>query len=95
MGRKLRYLTLGDRETIERLHKGGAPAAVIADAVGVHQATIYRELPNGYTYTGPPDEEGRPTPTVDEYGRRVYDAETAQRTFERNIKRRGERARAV
>jgi len=31
---------------------------------------------------------------VDEYGRRVYSAEVAQRTFERNIKRRGERAAA-
>ena len=90
MGRKLRYLGPEDRALIERLHKGGAPAAVIADKVGVHPATIYRELPNGYT--GPPDEDGRPTPTVDEYGRRVYDAQVAQRTFERNIKRRGERS---
>lgn len=95
MGRKLRYLGPEDRALIERLHKGGAPAAVIAAAVGVHQATIYRELPNGYTYTGPPDEDGRPTPTVDEYGRRVYDAKVAQRIFERNIKRRGERAQAI
>ena len=95
MGRKLRYLTLEDRETIERLHKGGAPAAVIAATVKVHQATIYRELPNGYTYTGPPDKDGRPTPTVDEYGRRVYNAKVAQRTFEQNIKRRGKRARAI
>ncbi len=92
MGRKLRYLGPEDRAIIERLHNGGAPAAVIADKVGVHPATIYRELPNGYTeVTG---EDGSPTPAVDEYGRRVYDAEVAQRTFERNIKRRGERARA-
>ena len=53
---------------------------MIAATVKVHQATIYRELPNGYTYTGPPDEDGRPTLTVDEYGRRVYDAKVAQRT---------------
>ena len=95
MGRKLRYLPLKDREPIEGPHKGGAPAAVIAATVKVHQATIYRELPNGYTYTGPPDKDGRPTPTVDEYGRRVYNAKVAQRTFEQNIKRRGERARAI
>lgn len=62
MGRKLRYLTLEDRETIERLHKGGAPAAVIAATVKVHQATIYRELPNGYTYTGPPGQGRSPHP---------------------------------
>lgn len=90
MGRKLRYLGRADREIIERLHNGGAPAATIAEKVGVHPATIYRELPNGYTYTGPGH-----TPTVDEYGRRVYNAEIAQGVFERNIKRRGERAQAT
>ena len=82
MGRKLRYLGPSERAEIERLHNGGAPAAVIAGKVGSHVATIYRELPNG------------DTGAVDEYGRRVYSAEVAQRTFERNIKRRGERARA-
>ena len=82
MGRKLRYLGPSERAEIERLHNGGAPAAVIAEKVGYHVATIYRELQNGYTGT------------VDKYGRRVYSAEVAQRTFERNIKRRGERARA-
>ena len=82
MGRKLRYLGPSERAEIERLHNGGAPAAVIAGKVGFHVATIYRELKNGYTKA------------VDEYGRRVYSAEVAQQTFERNIKRRGERARA-
>ena len=82
MGRKLRYLGLSERAEIERLHNVGAPAAAIAERVGSHVATIYRELQNGYTGT------------VDECGRRVYSAEVAQRTFERNIKRRGERARA-
>lgn len=67
---------------IERLHNGGTPAAVIAKKVGSHVAAIYRELPNGYTGA------------IDEYGRWVYSAETAQRNFERSIKRRGERARA-
>ena len=82
MGRKLRYLGQSERAEIERLHNGDALAAVIAGKVGSHVATIYRELPNGYTGA------------VDEYGRRVYSAEVAQRNFERNIKRRGERARA-
>ena len=82
MGRKLRYLGQSERAEIERLHNGDALAAVIAGKVGSHVATIYRELPNGYTGA------------VDKYGRRVYSAEVAQRNFERNIKRRGERARA-
>lgn len=81
MGRKLRYFGPRGRAGIERLHNGGAPAAVIAEKAGSHVATIYRELPNGYTGT------------ADEYGRRVYSAEAAQRTFERNIKRRGERGK--
>ena len=34
------------------------------------------------------------TGDVDEYGRKVYKADLAQENFERNIKRRGERARA-
>jgi len=48
-----------ERAEIEKLHNGGAPDAVIAERVGSHVATIYRELPNGYTGA------------VDEYGRRV------------------------
>ena len=74
------YLGPTERAEIERLHNGGAPVGVIAERVGSHRATIYREIKNGYTGS------------VDEYGRRVYSAEVAQATFERNIKRRGERA---
>ncbi len=70
MSRKLRYLGPSERAEIERLHNGGAPAAVISEKVGSHVATIYRELPNGYTGT------------VDEYGRRVYSAEIAQRMLD-------------
>ena len=33
MGRKLRYLGPSERAEIERLHNGGAPAAVIAEKV--------------------------------------------------------------
>ena len=69
-------------QRLKRLHNGGTPAAAIADRVGSHVATIYKELPKGYTGA------------VDEYGRWVYSAEVAQRTFERNIKRRGKRAAA-
>jgi len=81
MGRKFRYLGPVERAEIERLYNGGVPAAVIAKRVRSHVATIYHELPNGYTGA------------VDEYGRRVYSAEVAQRTFERNIKRRAGRGK--
>ncbi len=46
MGQKLRYLGPSERVKIERLHNGGALAAVIAEKVGDHVATIYRKLPN-------------------------------------------------
>ena len=82
MGRKLRYLGPRERGGNREAPQRGRPAAVIAERLGSHRATIYRELQNGYTGA------------VDEYGRKVYSAEAAQRTFERNIKRRGERAAA-
>lgn len=80
MGRKLRYLGPNERAEIEKLHNGGAPAVVIAGKIGANVATVYRELNNGYTGD------------VDEYGRKVYKAALAQENFEKNIKRRGERA---
>ena len=84
MGRKLRYLGPEDRAIIERLHNDRAPAALIAEKVGVHPATIYRELRNGYAGA------------VDEYGFRVYSAEVAQLTAERNFqKSRGKRQAAT
>lgn len=86
MGKKYRYLGLSERENIERLHRGGATAAVIADAIGAHPATVYRELLLGQVF-GPNGE-----PTIDECGRRAYSAEVAQRAFEDAMKRRGRRA---
>ncbi|PWM75458.1 MAG: helix-turn-helix domain-containing protein [Bacillota bacterium] len=82
MGRKYRYIGPVERAEIERLHNGGGSPAFIAERVGVHVSAIYRELPKGYTGA------------VDEYGRKIYSAEAAQQVFERNIKRRGERAAA-
>lgn len=83
-GQKLRYLGPEDRATIERLHNDRAPVALIAEKIGVHPATIYRELRNGYT--GP----------VDKYGFRVYSAKVAQITAERNFqKSRGKRQAAL
>ena len=77
------YIGPGERAEIERLHNGGAPAGVIADRIGSHPATVYRELQRGYTGA------------VDEYGCRLYSAAAAQVNFERNIKRRGERPAAT
>ena len=80
MGQKLRYLGPEDRATIERLHN----EALIAEKIGVHPATIYRELRNGYTGA------------VDKYGFRVYSAKVAQITAERNFqKSRGKRQAAL
>lgn len=84
MGQKLRYLGPEDRATIERLHNDRAPVALIAEKIGVHPATIYRELRNGYTGA------------VDKYGFRVYSAKVAQITAERNFqKSRGKRQAAL
>lgn len=37
-----------EQEEIERLYNRGAIVKGIADKTGVHIATVYRELPNGY-----------------------------------------------
>ena len=72
-----RYLTHDDRLLIEKLYAHGITPSSIAGVVGVSLATIYRELPRGYT--------GKRYPG----GRKVYSAEKAQQTTNQNIKRRG------
>ena len=79
MAKKYSYLGPEQRAEIEKLHRRGAKPALIAAKIGVHLATIYRELPNGCTGA------------LDENGRWIYSAELAQQIFERNIKRRGGR----
>ena len=75
--REYRYLTHDDRLLIEKLYAHGITPSSIAGVVGVSLATIYRELPRGYT--------GKRYPG----GRKVYSAEKAQQTTDQNIKRRG------
>ncbi|MCD7784534.1 MAG: helix-turn-helix domain-containing protein [Oscillospiraceae bacterium] len=73
---KYRYLTLADRQEIERLYRSETRFADIADAIGVKIGTIYREIENGST--------GK-----DEYGRPIYSADAAERAFVERLKRRG------
>ena len=47
--RNYRYLTFGDREKIETEYAAGGRPADIAIGLGVHVATIYKELKRGDT----------------------------------------------
>ena len=42
-----RYLTLADRQTLEALYLEGDRVQDIADQIGVHVATVYKELKRG------------------------------------------------
>ena len=42
-----KHLTLNDRKFIEKMLKQKIPVAVIADTLGVHRSTIYREIKKG------------------------------------------------
>ena len=68
--REYRYLTNDDRLLIEKLYTRGIAPSDIASVVGVSLATIYRELPRGYT------DERFPG------GRKVYSAAKAQQTVD-------------
>lgn len=74
-----RYLTYDDRKSIEALYASGVSLTDIASELGVHLATIYRELTRGGTGE------------LDDNGRCRYSAELAQKTVQNNIKRRGHR----
>jgi IS30 family transposase len=81
--RKLKVLTAEDRHRIEVMNREGFRPWFIAERVGVHVATIYRELKKGYT--GELTAEQRP----------VYSAALAQDVTKRNLsRRRGESADA-
>lgn len=72
-----RYLTYKDRKNMETLYKANMSLIDIANGLGVHIATIYRELTRGST--------GR----LDKNGRNGYSAELAQKHVRENLKRRG------
>lgn len=44
MARKYKRLRYSDRKTIEQMLKDGESVIVIAEALGVHRDTIYKEL---------------------------------------------------
>ena len=75
--RNYRYLTLTDREALERNYLKGERPQDIADDLGVHVATIYKELKRGET--------GK----LDRNGRKEYDAKLAQLRLVQRFGRRG------
>ena len=78
--RNYRYLTFGDREKIETEYTAGGRPADIAIDLGVHVATIYKELKRG------------DTGQLDKNMRREYSAELAQRRLIEKIKCRGRKS---
>jgi len=78
-----RYMTFDDRKKLEELYAKGEELAALANSLGVHLATIYRELARGYTGE------------LDANGRSGYSADIAQKTVQDSIKRRGHRKPAA
>lgn len=75
-------LTLADRREIERLYAADEKPNVIAAAVGVSVATIYRELKRGETG----GLNGNYCP--------AYSAEAAEKAVRRSMRNRGRRKQA-
>lgn len=75
-----RYLTLADREMLEAQYLAGERPQDIADAIGVHVATIYKELKRGDT--------GK----LDRNMRQGYSARLAQLRLHESMKNRGKKA---
>lgn len=80
--RNYRYLTLADRETLESRYLKGERPQDIADALGVHVATIYKELKRG------------DTGDLDRNMRQGYNAKLAQLRLQQNLKRRGHKVKS-
>ena len=78
-----RYFTYEDRKHFEEQYKAGAALPDIADNLGVHISTIYRELNRGSTGE------------LDANGRAGYDAELAQKNMLESLKRRGKKQGGV
>lgn len=74
-----RYMTLADRQKLESLYLKGERVQDIADTIGVHVATVYKELKRGET--------GR----LDRNMRPEYSATLAQRRLTENFRKRGRR----
>lgn len=74
-----KYFTRQDREEIAKAWASNASVLEIAEAMGVHRSTVYRELKLGETEA------------LDVNQRHVYDPEQAQRRFQENLRNRGKR----
>lgn len=72
-----RYLTFEDRKKLENLYETEESLPMIAKTLGVHLATIYRELDRGKTGV------------LNDNGQYEYRAEIAQMTVNESMKRRG------
>lgn len=72
-----RYMTLADRQKLESLYLKGERVQDIADELGVHVATVYKELKRG------------DTGGLDRNMRTEYSATLAQRRLAENFKKRG------
>lgn len=72
-----RYMTLADRQKLESLYLKGERVQDIADELGVHVATVYKELKRGETGG------------LDRNMRTEYSATLAQRRLAENFKKRG------
>lgn len=79
--RNYRYLTLADRETLEAHYLKGERPQDIADTLGVHVATIYKELKRG------------DTGDIDRNMRQGYSAKLAQLRLQKNFKCRGRKVK--
>jgi IS30 family transposase len=77
MAGKYKYLALEDRRKIEQWRREDKSPAEIAKALGIHRATINRELLRGRTED------------YDEYFNPGYSATVAQRSIKEAFARRG------
>nr|WP_317380297.1 IS30 family transposase [uncultured Faecalimonas sp.] len=79
MRRRFKQLTRADRLKIEALHKAGHKVEEIAEHIGVHRSTIYRELRRGrYIHTNSDlTEEERYSPDI------------AEERYQRNLRDKG------
>lgn len=74
---KCKNLTFADRQRLEELRNNNTSLSVIADELGVHLATIYREIKRGNTGE------------IDDNGEYRYSAKLAQANIKESLSRRG------
>lgn len=74
---KCKNLTYEDRKKLEKLYAENINFSEIALTLGVHIATIYREIKRGYTGE------------IDDNGNYCYSAAVAQANTKENLSRRG------